>query len=69
MKKDEKHYKFINSKTGYVIFYHSLDGSLKAEKEKEELNKIKAKVATQNGIYMETVYWEEVKDNAGKPVS
>ncbi|MDN5284019.1 MAG: hypothetical protein JWR38_293 [Mucilaginibacter sp.] len=58
-----KHYKFINSKTGYVIFYHSLSASLSADEVKAELEKIRAKVAIQNGIYHETVYWEEIKDD------
>jgi len=63
MKKAEKHYKFINSATGYAIYYHSISNDLDAKKVKEELEKIKAKVAIQNGIYLGTVYWEEIKDN------
>ena len=62
MKKPNKHYKFINSKTGYVIYYHSISDDLEAEKTKEELEKIRAQVAIQNGIYLGTVYWEEIKD-------
>jgi hypothetical protein len=60
---DNKHYKFINSKTGYVIFYHSLSAGLSADEVRAELEKIRAKVAIQNGIYHETVYWEEIKDD------
>ncbi|WP_374949406.1 hypothetical protein [Mucilaginibacter sp.] len=58
----DKHYKFINSKTGYVIFYHSLSGQLSAEEIKAELDRIRTQVAIQNGIYQQTVYWEEIKD-------
>lgn len=58
-----KHYKFINSKTGYVIFYHSLSAGLSADEVKAELEKIKTLVAVQNGIYQNTVYWEEIKDD------
>ncbi|MFD0793317.1 hypothetical protein ACFQZX_06780 [Mucilaginibacter litoreus] len=58
----EKHYKFINSRTGYVIFYSSLDAKLSPEEVKAELDKIKAQVATKNGIHEHTVYWEEFKD-------
>ena len=61
MEKASKHYKFINSKTGYAIFYCSLDDGMEQDKVKEELEKIKAKAAIQNGIYMETIYWEEIK--------
>ena len=62
MKKHNKHYKFINSKTGNAIFYCSLNEDLNNDKIKEELDKIHAQVAIQNGIYKETVYWEEIKD-------
>ncbi|MFA6085316.1 hypothetical protein [Mucilaginibacter sp.] len=59
----DKHYKFINSRTGYVIFYHSLNACLSADEVKAELEKIKAQVAIQNRIYQETIYWEEIKDD------
>jgi len=62
MKKPNKHYKFINSKTGYVIYYHSLSEDLEAKRIKEELEKIRAQVAIHNGIYLDTVYWEEIKE-------
>lgn len=59
----DKHYKFINSKTDYVIFYHSLSAGLSPNETKAELEKIRAKVAIQNSIYQETVYWEEIKND------
>jgi hypothetical protein len=62
MKKSNKHYKFINSKTGNAIYYCSLDNDLNPEKVKEELEKVQAKVAIQNGIFVETLFWEEIKD-------
>jgi len=62
MKKSNKHYKFINSLTGNAIFYYSINDALEPEKIKEELEKIRAQVAIHNGIYSETVYWEEIKD-------
>ena len=58
----DKHYKFINSRTGYVIFYHSVSPALTAEELKAELDKVKSQVAIKNNIYKETVYWEELKD-------
>ncbi|MEB0263116.1 MULTISPECIES: hypothetical protein [unclassified Mucilaginibacter] len=58
----DKHYKFINSKTGYVIFYSSLSIKLGPDEVKAELEKIKAQVAIKNGIYAGTLYWEEIKD-------
>jgi len=64
MKPADKHYKFINSKTGYAIYYHSLSSDLDTEEIKKQLQEIKARVAIQNKIYLETVYWEEIKENA-----
>ncbi|GAB2976073.1 hypothetical protein GCM10027049_08510 [Mucilaginibacter puniceus] len=56
-----KHYKFINSKTGNVIYYHSLSITLTAEELKVELEKVKNRVATENSIFGGTIYWEEIK--------
>jgi hypothetical protein len=62
MKKSSKHYKFINNKTGNAIYYYSVSDDLEPKKVKEELEKVQAKVAIQNGIFIETVFWEEIKD-------
>ena len=62
MKKPNKHYKFINSKTGNVIHYHSMVENADKQKVKDELDAIKKDVAIKNGIYLGTVYWEEIKD-------
>ncbi|MDN5287498.1 MAG: hypothetical protein JWR38_3772 [Mucilaginibacter sp.] len=64
MKPADKHYKFINSKTGYAIYYHSINSERPIEEIKTELQEVKTKVAIQNGIYIGTVYWEEIKDDA-----
>ncbi len=62
MKKTGKHYKFINSKTGNVIYYYSISEEFDTDKVREELEKIRAQVAISNGIFLETVYWEEIKE-------
>lgn len=62
MKPAEKQYKFINSETGYVIFYHTLNCDQPEQKVKEELDNVKAQVAIKNNIFVGTVYWELVKD-------
>ncbi|MES2377761.1 MAG: hypothetical protein V4553_14340 [Bacteroidota bacterium] len=62
MKVAEKHYKFINSKTGYVIFHFSLKDDLDEADAKAELEKVKANVASKNRIFLDTIYWEEDKD-------
>ncbi len=64
MKPADKHYKFINSKTGYVIYYHSVSSELPNEQVRAQLQEVKAKVAIQNRIYLETVYWEEMREDA-----
>lgn len=62
MKPADKRYKFINSETGYVIYYHTLNSGCTGVKAKEELEKVKAQVAIKNKIYVDTVYWEEIKE-------
>jgi uncharacterized protein YpmB len=44
-----------------VIFYYSLSSGLSADEVKAELEKIKTQVAIKNGIYQDTIYWEEIK--------
>jgi hypothetical protein len=61
MGKTDKHYRFINSKTGNTIYYHTLKGDADPVKINQELEKIKTHVATENGIYYEVIYWEEIK--------
>jgi hypothetical protein len=58
----DKHFKFINSRTGYVIFYTSLSANLSPEEQKAELDKIRVQVAIKNNIFHGTVYWEEIKE-------
>lgn len=63
MSTSSKHYKFVNSKTGNTIYYHSIHDEMDAEKIKEELDKVRNKVATLNGVFMETIYWEEIQSS------
>lgn len=62
MKTPARHYKFINSKTGNVIYYHSFTNGQNEQDVKKELEKVKAQVAVQNTLYLDTVYWEEIKE-------
>ncbi|MEO8884537.1 MAG: hypothetical protein ABI367_00645 [Mucilaginibacter sp.] len=55
-------YKFINSKTGNIIYYHTLKLVLSVDEIKVEMEKVKAKVATKNALPSDTIYWEEIKD-------
>ncbi|MBE9585240.1 hypothetical protein IM792_12335 [Mucilaginibacter sp. JRF] len=61
--KTDKHYKFINSGTGYCIFHYSLSSNLTPEQINIELEKVKAQVASNNGLLLNTIYWEEVRDD------
>ncbi|UEG52016.1 hypothetical protein LLH06_13695 [Mucilaginibacter daejeonensis] len=58
-----KHYKFINSRTDNVIYYHSLESNLSPEQVREKLETLKAQVARNNGVFLDTIYWEEIKEN------
>lgn len=64
MKTADKHYKFVNSSTGYSIYYYTLSSDMDANQVKAELEKIKAQVASKNGILINNVYWQEVKKEA-----
>ena len=66
MKTADKHYKFINSSTGYSIYYFSLSSELKIEEIKIELEKVQAHVASTHGLLLTTIYWEEIKDESGE---
>jgi hypothetical protein len=63
MKAAERHFKFINSKTGYVIFHFTLKNDLNEADTKTELEKVKADVATKNAVFLDTIYWEEEKED------
>jgi len=63
MKTGGKHFRFINSITGNVIYYYSA-GDLCKEELHEELERVKAHVAIQNGVFVDTIYWEEIKDES-----
>ncbi|TSD63434.1 hypothetical protein FFF34_017745 [Inquilinus sp. KBS0705] len=58
-----RHFKFINSKTGYVLHYYSVNMPITEDELKAELEKIKDQVATNNKVYCGTIYWEEIKDD------
>lgn len=62
MKAALRHFKFINSKTGYVIFHYTVKEDLSEIDLKNELESKKAEVATKNGLFLNTIYWEEEKD-------
>jgi hypothetical protein len=63
MKTAGKHFKFINSKTGNTIYYHTLKGGLSEDEVKQALEKVKAQVATQYEVFLDTIYWEEEKED------
>ena len=62
MSNADKHYKFINSETGYVIYYYSIKPDISPQDAKKELENVKAQVAIKNNIFVDTVFWEEIKE-------
>lgn len=63
MKNADKRYKFINSETGYIIYYWSIKRDLELNEVRDELERVKALVAIKNKIFMGTIYWEEIKED------
>lgn len=63
METADKHYKVINSKTGYAIYYYTIHEGPTANEIKAELDKIQAQVAIKNDLYQGTLYWEEIRDD------
>jgi hypothetical protein len=62
MKAADKHYKFVNSETGYVIFYHSISCNRNEDEIKAELENVKAQVAIKNNLFVGTIFWQELKE-------
>jgi len=50
-----KHYKFINSETGNVIYFLSIPADTSATE--NELEKTRMKIAADNGIYIGNIYY------------
>ncbi|WP_462265262.1 hypothetical protein [Mucilaginibacter sp.] len=57
-----KHYKFVNSKTGNTIYYYSISKEMASEDITKQLELIRAEVAMSNGVFLGTIYWEEIKE-------
>ena len=62
MKKDSKHYKFINNETDNVIYYLSIPRD--EDNIKTTLENTRHKLAIENGIYIGSIYYIEVSENA-----
>jgi len=62
MKKDSKHYKFVNNETDNVIYYLSIPND--EANIKTTLENTRHKLAIENGIYIGSIYYIEVSENA-----
>jgi hypothetical protein len=60
MKKDCKHYKFINSETDNVIYFLSVPKD--TPNGKKVLEDARHKLAIQNGIYIGNIYYIEIPE-------
>ncbi|HTK21418.1 MAG TPA: hypothetical protein VL442_17990 [Mucilaginibacter sp.] len=60
MKKDSKHYKFINNETDNVIYFLSVPKD--SPDDKKILEDTKHKLAIQNGIYIGNIYYIEIPE-------
>ena len=59
-KDNNKHYKFINSETGNVIYFLSVPAD--RNDAKGILESTKHKLAVENGIYIDSIYYTEVQN-------
>ncbi|MEX2592407.1 MAG: hypothetical protein WD426_06505 [Anditalea sp.] len=57
MNKDIKYYKFINSETGNVIYFLSFPWD--EPNAVEKLEAMREKLAYENGIYIENIYYSK----------
>lgn len=62
MKKDNKHYKFVNNETNNVIYYLSIPKD--EANAKTTLENTRHKLAIENGIYIGSIYYIEVPESA-----
>ena len=60
MKKDSKHYKFINNETDNVIYFLSVPEN--SPDCKKVLEDTRHKLAIQNGIYIDSIYYIEIPE-------
>jgi hypothetical protein len=60
MKKDSKHYKFINNETDNVIYFLSIPKD--DNNHKKKLEDTKHKLAIENGIYIGSIYYIEIPE-------
>jgi len=59
MESDKKQYHFINNQTGNKIAYLSIPADTQLDTLNEMLDKRRKELATEHGIFFETIYWEE----------
>jgi hypothetical protein len=65
MTKEHKHYKFVNNETDNVIYYLSVPAD--KHDAKEMLENTRHKLAIENGIFIESIYYiEDVEKEADK---
>ena len=57
-----KNYKFINNETGNVIYYLSIPND--EANMKTTLENTRHKLAIENGIYIDSIYYIEVSEDA-----
>lgn len=61
MEEQQKHYHFINSKTGYKIAYFTIPADTYPDSINELLEKRRKELAIEHGIFFDTIYWEVEK--------
>ena len=62
MNDKSKHFRFINVQNGNVIAYLTVDDTQDEYELKKFLERERCKIAIQRKDYLESLYWEEVKE-------
>ncbi|WP_069660153.1 hypothetical protein [Arcticibacter eurypsychrophilus] len=62
MKVKSKHFRFLNVQNGNVIAYLTVDDTKDENQLKRFLERERCKLAIQRQDYLETMYWEEIRD-------
>ncbi|WP_040300219.1 hypothetical protein [Arcticibacter svalbardensis] len=62
MKSKSKHFRFLNVQNGSVIAYLTVDNMKDENQLKSFLERERCKLAIQRQDYLESMYWEEIRE-------
>lgn len=63
MKDKSKHFRFLNVQNGSVVAYVTVSDTRDEYELKKFLERERCKLAIERQVYLETMYWEEIRDS------